>query len=599
MKRTLTWQVLVVLALAAVLPTAAVGTLAVWRAWTNLEREVVRGHLVLIRELGATLDVRLQSSRRALELAAAQWADDRTAEHPSADPAADPAATRRLVRRLRRHVPLFASISIFDVHGNPVGSQDVAVDNAIGAHSFGGYIGDVQFADGHPRIRMVAQARSRTGELVGTFVAQLDLGFISEALGNVRLGPGAHLLVVDGRGVPVARTDRPPGSASASLRGSNPAVDRALGEAVEGTLTADGLVSVYRNLASYQSLRGVPWAIILQQPERQAYALAHATTANTIAGAAIALAVALVVGAALAARLTSPLAALAARADVIARDGGPGELAAAPGGPARSPLGGPGEIGLLAERLELMARRLAERDKLKDALARGDRLAAVGTMSASIAHEINNPLTTVLGYAKLLLEDKLEDHPDRPGLELIAEEAARMQRIVRGLLDYARADTGDDSEATDINELAEKTEALLGPDLRRRQIDVELSLTLPLPRAAIDEHSLQQVFVNLANNAAQAMDHGGRLTIASGLGPGGATVHVQFIDTGPGVPTADRERIFDPFFTTKEVGAGTGLGLAVARHLVTRRGGSLRVEEGSDHRGACFRVVLPTAEQSE
>ncbi len=100
---------------------------------------------------------------------------------------------------------------------------------------------------------------------------------------------------------------------------------------------------------------------------------------------------------------------------------------------------GPGEIGVLAQRVDEMARRIAERSELQSALARGDRLASVGVMSAQVAHEINNPLTTVLGYAKLLLEDKPDDHPDRAAIEMIEGEAERMKKIVGGLLEYARA----------------------------------------------------------------------------------------------------------------------------------------------------------------
>src|SRR5256885_632232 len=102
------------------------------------------------------------------------------------------------------------------------------------------------------------------------------------------------------------------------------------------------------------------------------------------------------------------------------------------------PVRGPGEIGLLGQRIDEMARRIAERAALQSALARGDRLASVGVMASQVAHEINNPLTTVLGYAKLLQEGKADDHPDRAALELIASEAERMKSIVGGLLEYAR-----------------------------------------------------------------------------------------------------------------------------------------------------------------
>src|SRR6185312_10533471 len=139
-------------------------------------------------------------------------------------------------------------------------------------------------------------------------VASLDLGFVREILLGARLGPGARLLVVDGSGVPVATSDLLPASPT-SLAGKDPAVDRAL--------SANGTVSAYRNLSSYQSLRGVRWAILHQQPEAQAYALARTTTRDTLVIGAVALALALALGAFFATRLTRPLAALARRADAI------------------------------------------------------------------------------------------------------------------------------------------------------------------------------------------------------------------------------------------------------------------------------------------
>jgi len=121
-------------------------------------------------------------------------------------------------------------------------------------------------------------------------------------------------------------------------------------------------------------------------------------------------------------------------------------------------------------------------------------------------------------------------------------------------------------------------------------------LTEPLPEVTADPHALQQVFVNLVQNAAQAMPDGGEVIIETRLGPGSAAVEVAIIDDGPGVPASMRTRIFDPFVTSKEAGAGTGLGLAVCRHLVTSAGGSIDVGDGPGGRGAQFRVVLPIAD---
>jgi signal transduction histidine kinase len=423
---------------------------------------------------------------------------------------------------------------------------------------------------------MAVQARSRTGELTGILVAELDLAFIGDALGEARLGPGARLVVVDGAGIVVARSDR--GPVGQPLR--DPAVARALGSTQDGWLSAGGVVAVYRNLASYQSLRGVRWSILLEQPEADAYALARRTTRDTIVLGALALAAALILGALLAARLVRPLGALTARADAIAD----GDV------PAAAPVRGPGEIGHLGERIEDMARRLAERSELQAALARGDRLATVGTLSASVAHEVNNPLTTVLGYAQLMLEDKPEDHPDRAGLELIAAEAARMKSIVAGLLDYARVER-DERASSEIGAVLRRVSALLEPQLRRARVTLSVEVADELPEVAASPHTLQQVLVNLIQNAAQAMPGGGAVRVDARRD--GASSVVRISDEGPGVAAADRARIFEPFFTTKEAGAGTGLGLAVCKRLVSSWHGSIELEEGE--RGATFRVVIPNA----
>ncbi len=580
--RSLTGRVIVVLALAALIPTLAIGALAFTRTRADLEREVVRGNLALVRALGAGLDSTLQDARRSVEIAAAAWADGRVAAAP-VDPA-DERATARLLGRLERAIPVLARLAVVDSDGKVIAGDPLPAGVDLAARSFGGYVGDALFVDGKPRVPLVVQARSRTGELVGFFVAEIDLGFVSDALAAARLGHGARVVVVDGQGTPVARSDgQPPGGPS--WRG-RPAVDRALGAAAEGHLASGGTVAVFRNLASYQSLRGVRWAIVLEQPEDDAYAPAAATRRTTILVAVVALAAALLLGAWLATRLTRPLGALASRADAIAR-----------GDAAGPPVRGPGEIGHLATRLDEMAVRIGERAELQAALARGDRLASVGVMSAQVAHEINNPLTTVLGYAKLLAEDKAEDHPDRTGLDLIAGEAARMKQIVAGLLDYARAGKpGDDGEreACDPAAVARHVSALVAPGLRKAKVALSVD-SAAAPRAAIDAHALQQILVNLVQNAAQAMPDGGAVAIGWSALPGDVAFALDVTDDGPGVPAADRARVFDPFFTTKAAGTGTGLGLAVVKHLVARAGGTIEVGDAPGGRGARFRITLPRA----
>ena len=589
---SLRWRVLIVLALAAIVPTIVVGVLAISRARHDVQDEVQRGALAHIRALGAALDGTLQDARRTVELAASQWADA----------AGDEKSTQLLVRRLRRDVPIVDQLSILDPEGHlafgdpvPAGPKMEGPGPApgpeedIGSHSFGGYIGDAVFDHGKPVIHMVVQARGRTGELMGVFVATLDLGFVHDVIAAARLGPGAQVLVVDGVGMPVASSDPvlAPGS-----RAGDPVVERALASTVEGTMSQAGWVSAYRNLSSYQSLRGVRWAIIHRQPEAEAYALARRTTRDTIVIGAAALALALALGAFFATRLTRPLADLARRADAIAA----GQI------PDEPPVEGPGEIGTLAHSVDEMAKRIAERAELASALARGDRLASVGVMSAQVAHEINNPLTTVLGYAKLLLEDKPEGHADRTALELIADEAERMKKIIGSLLEYARAPrpsepaigAGAVAGTSLPAQVLGHVGALVAPQLKKVRATLATEVTAER-RIAIEPSALQQVLVNLVQNAAQAFTAGGAIAMTAKPAPGGIATVITVSDDGPGIPVEARTKVFDPFYTTKAPGTGTGLGLAVCKHLVATAGGTIEIGDGPNGRGVEFRVVIPNS----
>ena len=267
-----------------------------------------RGALAHIRALGPALDGTLQDARRTVE--ARGRAVGRRARRLRAARScccAGCAATCRSCSRCRSSIPTARCSSAIRCRASTSARTASAATSATRCFE----------RPGAPTVHLVVQARGRTGELMGVVVASLDLGFVRDDLLGARLGPGARLLVVDGTGVPVATSDSATASPS-SLAGNDPAVDRALASTVEGTLSANGLVSAYRNLSSYQSLRGVRWAILHQQPEPDAYALARTTTRDTLVIGAAALALALALGAFFATRLTRPLADLARRADAIA-----------------------------------------------------------------------------------------------------------------------------------------------------------------------------------------------------------------------------------------------------------------------------------------
>lgn len=578
---SLRWRVLLVLALAAVVPVVIAGALAIARARGDAAREAEHGALAHVQALGAALDGALEDARRTVELAAAIWAD-------APD---DPRTAQRLIERVRHDVPMISGLSIVDANGELRAGDPVPSEVDVGAIS-GSSLGDVHRAGGRTVVYLVIPARGRGGERSGAWVARLDLGFVRDAIAAARLGPGARVVVVDGAGVPIASSQdlrgvpsEPWASAPASLAGIDPAVDRALASSAEGTISARGWLTAYRRLAS-----GARWAILHQQPEREVYALARGTTRDTaiVLGAALALALAL--GAWFATRLTRPLAALARRADAIA-EGMPVTAAA---------LEGPGEIGVLGERIDGMARRIAERSELQAALARGDRMASVGVLSAQVAHELDRPLTAVLGHTRQLQEDKPEGHPDRAALERIASEAQRMKDLTSALLGYACAPRPPERTASERDgvprcepaAVVRHASAMVGAQLARAgaTLSIDLAATAPV---AIDAHVLQQVLVHLVQHALGAMHEAGvgsAIAIASRPAPGGVATLITVADDGPGIPAADRARVFDPFFSTR---GRAGLDLAVCKHLIATAGGSIEVGAAPGGRGTELRILLP------
>jgi len=239
-----------------------------------------------------------------------------------------------------------------------------------------------------------------------------------------------------------------------------------------------------------------------------------------------------------------------------------------------------------------VAERTRELQNIQESMARSEKMASLGQLSAGIAHEINNPLTAILLNAHLLLEKTAPDDPSAAGLRLIAEETQRCAQIVKGLLDYSRQ-MKPETKPTDINDLIDRTVGLLAGQAWARNIRIVQALDRSLPPLSLDGSKIQQVFWNLILNACEAMPKGGELGITSRFSPDGRRAEVDFADTGPGIPDEIISRIFDPFFTTKP--SGTGLGLAVAFGIVEQHGGKISVL-GKTGRGAVFTIQLPLPE---
>ena len=220
--------------------------------------------------------------------------------------------------------------------------------------------------------------------------------------------------------------------------------------------------------------------------------------------------------------------------------------------------------------------------------AQSERLAALGELVSGVAHELNNPLTSILGYAQMVTS--LEGAERDQALNTIEQEALRASRIVRNLLAFARQHRPR-VESVDINAVLRRVAEVRRYSLAMDDVTIEMELG-DLPDLLGDEYQLEQVFLQLVNNAHQAMPEGGAITIGSELAGDRARVTVS--DTGPGIPDEVAQRVFDPFFTTREVGRGSGMGLSIVYGTVTEHGGRVWIEQAPAG-GARFVVELPLA----
>jgi two-component system NtrC family sensor kinase len=252
------------------------------------------------------------------------------------------------------------------------------------------------------------------------------------------------------------------------------------------------------------------------------------------------------------------------------------------------------ELKKLAEAFNSMAQSMAERDEQLRENARKmtetKKLATLGQLAAGIAHEINNPLGGIVMYSHMLRED-LQKEENRANVEKIAKEADRCKKIVKGLLDFARQTKPERSESS-LNHVLDEVIALLEHQAIFHNITIVKRQSPGLPLVDIDIAQIQEVFMNIVLNAAQAMEGKGTLTIVTQLAEDRKSIEVEIRDTGPGIRPEHKDKIFEPFFTTKEVGRGTGLGLAIAYGIIERHHGSIWVESELG-KGASFFVRLP------
>jgi signal transduction histidine kinase len=234
-----------------------------------------------------------------------------------------------------------------------------------------------------------------------------------------------------------------------------------------------------------------------------------------------------------------------------------------------------------------------EEKLLQERLLQSEKMASVGQLVSGVAHELNNPLTGVMGFAQLLLAREL-DETVRSQVQTIYGEAERAAKIVQNLLSFARR-RKPSKEMADVNALLQRVLELRSYDFTVRNISLDMTLDTRLPRVLVDPDQIQQVFFNVIKNAEQAMidaHGGGKLTVTTSASPEG--VRIAISDDGPGIPAEVQRRIFDPFFTTKEAGQGTGLGLTICYGIIDEHGGRIWAENAPAG-GAVFIIELPLA----
>jgi two-component system NtrC family sensor kinase len=262
---------------------------------------------------------------------------------------------------------------------------------------------------------------------------------------------------------------------------------------------------------------------------------------------------------------------------------------------ARVEVHSPNEIGELEKTFNLMASSLQEREKEirrlnEQRLMRSEKLASIGRLAAGLAHEINNPLTSVLTFSSMLLRKAEERAKEK--LEIIVKETTRCREIVRGLLNFARQNEPR-KEMCDVNRIIEGALTLTKNHLRisGNMISVEKELG-DLPGAHLDPDQILEVFVNILINAVDAMPQGGTLRVTTRKLEAEPSVEIRITDSGHGIAPENLDKIFDPFFTTKEAEKGTGLGLAVCHGIVERHNGTIDVESEVG-KGTTFIIKLP------
>ncbi|MHC4548857.1 MAG: sensor histidine kinase [Planctomycetota bacterium] len=379
------------------------------------------------------------------------------------------------------------------------------------------------------------------------------------------------------------------GTRALGTRVSEEVYDRVVGEGLpwigRGHVVDDWYIAAYEPIRNLdENVIGILHVGVLEQKYRDIKSRAILLLlGSTLAAAALATGVSYFIST----RISGPIGQLVSASRELAK----GNLDARVGShPVR-------ELGELADAFNFMASTLKKRDVEQKEFARkkimeSERLAIIGQLAADVAHELNNPLQGIVAYSHLLLEGANGRDASTTSINKIVAQADRCTKIIRGLLDFSRQ-RKPQKQPCDINGVLEDCLSLVETQALFHNIGVDKRLHKALPRIVMDPSQVQQVFMNMIINAAEAMSGNGRLLVRTRFArSSGLAVAVDFTDTGQGISVENMDRIFDPFFTTKEVGHGTGLGLAISYGIIKEHKGSVSVESAVGE-GTTFTVRLP------
>ncbi len=234
---------------------------------------------------------------------------------------------------------------------------------------------------------------------------------------------------------------------------------------------------------------------------------------------------------------------------------------------------------------------ITESKQMEEQVLQMEKLSEIGRLVSSVAHELNNPLTGIMGYAEHLLNLGVSSEIEK-GLKIILKESDRSTKIIRSLLDFSRKHKHE-MESVDLNTAIDSILTLKGYQMRSDNIKIVKEFKEPAPLAKGDFHQIQQVVLNIINNAHYAMhQHNKKGVFTIRTSENDSSVSFSFEDDGPGIKKEDMEKIFEPFFTTKEAGKGTGLGLSICKKIITEHGGTIEVDS-KEGKGSIFTIKLP------